>query len=164
MWIISLIKTTPEPSTGPEDINSLVAELVGPGASPQSPAKGGVQKTPQTTPTSAPGTHATPPQSVTTKQRKLNLVVDQLAPVNIRPKEVESYAKQTQTDVSSYEEAPGSEDEDTEVKEEPSYREVLGKTQNKEQEKQVSTANTHAHVGMCTCMYMYGLYILLFDM
>ena len=48
------------------------------------------------------------------------------------------YAKQTQTDVSSYEEATGSEDEDTEIREEASFREVLGKPQeNKEQEKQV---------------------------
>ncbi len=49
------------------------------------------------------------------------------------------YAKQTQTEVSSYEgEGTGSEDEDTEERAEPSYREVLGKTgETKEQESQV---------------------------
>ncbi len=50
------------------------------------------------------------------------------------------YAKQTQTEVSSYEgEGTGSEDEDTEEQVEPSYREVLGKAkETKEQENQVS--------------------------
>ncbi len=50
------------------------------------------------------------------------------------------YAKQTQTEVSSYEgEATGSEDEDTEERAQPSYREVLGKTgETKEQESQVN--------------------------
>ncbi len=51
------------------------------------------------------------------------------------------YAKQTQTEVSSYEgEGTGSEDEDTEERVEPSYREVLGKArETKEQDSQVRT-------------------------
>ena len=133
--MVSPLKAASDTSSEREDISKLVDKLIGddtpphPAISPKHAKPDPSTSIQKTTPsTSAPSS----------QQRKLKLVVDQLAPVNIRPKEVEVYAKQTQTDVSSYEEAAGSEDEDTEVREEPSFKEVLGKPQeNKEQEKQV---------------------------
>ncbi len=70
-----------------EDVNKLLDELVGEPSqpsqstlSPQSSRTGDHTPTHKTTPTSTLSTN---------KERKLKLVVDQLAPVNIRPRETE---------------------------------------------------------------------------
>ncbi|XP_064397759.1 cytoplasmic dynein 1 intermediate chain 1-like [Halichondria panicea] len=134
--VISPVKDPSEGASEREDISQLVDRLIG-GDTTQTATPATLS--PQASkPSATIAKTTTTPTIATSKQRKLKLVVDQLAPVNIRPREVELYAKQTQTEVSSYEgEGTGSEDEDTEERAEPSYREVLGKTgETKEQESQ----------------------------
>jgi hypothetical protein len=80
-----------------EDVDRLVSDLIG--GSPVPP------QTSPTPPGHTPSSAATPPTSdaVTTAKRKVKLVKEPLAPIIIRPKEVEVYVKATQTDMVSME-------------------------------------------------------------
>ena len=87
--IILLIQQIPKAAPDPlakerEDVNKLVSDLIGGGAAPASSSKSPTPKATVDSPAKEPQKQVTPSSSGRSKPVKL--VVDQLAPVNIRPK------------------------------------------------------------------------------
>ena len=81
--LITQIPKPGEPPAKDEDVYKLVSDLIGGGAAPTSPS-------PSPTPKPTGPTATEPPKQATPisggRGRAPKLVVDQLAPVNIRPK------------------------------------------------------------------------------
>lgn len=89
---------SPDPlSKERDDVNKLVSDLIGGSPLPASTSPAPPEQSPE-----AVGT-VSPVAAVTTSKRKVKLVKEPLAPIIIRPKEIEGYVKSTQTDIVSME-------------------------------------------------------------
>lgn len=101
-----------------EDVNKLVSALIGTTSAAATAPAGGPAAAPptaaQTTPQQITPTKAAVPGSAG-RSKQVKLVLDQLASVNIRPKDVEVYAKQTQTDAVHVKEKVSDEEEEGEL-------------------------------------------------